>query len=84
VGLHSGEPGVRALSRIYSCFNEKLYFESPYSFPGLRNKYLPEEYGVKFGSIDEGYSPSQHAENFRRFLLFVRDNISDTTGHQER
>ena len=67
------------LARIYSCFNEKIYGDSPYSFPRLRKRYLPSVYGLALEPSTGGYPAAQHADNFRRFLLFVRDNVAGTS-----
>lgn len=66
------------LSRIYSCFNDKLFHQSPFSFAWLRRR-LTTDYGIAFDDLERGYSSSQHADNFKRFLLFVKDNIAGNT-----
>ncbi len=67
------------LIRIYSCFNEKIYSDSPYSFPRLRDRYLPHVYGLTLKHPPGDYSAEQHSDNFRRFLLFVKDNVAGTS-----
>ena len=66
------------LSRIYSCFNDKVFHQSPHSFDWLRKR-LSNDYGIAFDDMEKGYSSSEHSDNFKRFLFFVKDNISGAT-----
>jgi hypothetical protein len=68
--------------RIFSCFNEKIYFESRRSFSRLRNGYLKNNYGVDF-SFTDNYSLDQHQANYKKFLLFVRDNLADKSNFRK-
>jgi hypothetical protein len=66
------------LSRVYSCFNDKVFHQSPHSFGWLRKR-LINDYGMAFDDVERGYSSSEHSDNFKRFLFFVRDNIAGKT-----
>jgi len=52
------------LKRAYSCFNEKVHFETPYSFGWVR-RCVAADYGARF--VPEP-SAKQHRENFKAFL----------------
>ncbi len=68
-------PGRRA----YSCFTEKIFFQSKYSFPKVRD-YIAAEYGLVLPSPgDSGYDLDSHRQNFNRFLDFVADNFAHKT-----
>jgi len=67
------------LKRAYSCFNEKIYFESEYSFAGLRNGVLQREYGLHFPTRGADYTLADHRANFLKFLLFVEKNVAGET-----
>lgn len=64
------------LRRAYSCFNEKVHFETPYSFARLR-RCIAGEYGGRF----EAAPPAElHRENFKAFLRFATDSFEGTNG----
>lgn len=63
-------------TRAYSAFNEKIHFESKYSFPHFRN-ILVQEYGAVFPETGEAGTPVQHGDNFLRFLALVRDGLRE-------
>jgi hypothetical protein len=67
------------LKRTYSCFNEKIYYQSPHSFSKLRNGVLKKRYGIRFPQEGQAYSAADHGENFRRFLAFVEQNVAGDT-----
>ena len=52
------------LKRAYSCFNEKVHFETPYSFGWVR-RCVAADYGARF--VPEP-SAQRHRENFKAFL----------------
>lgn len=69
------EPGRRA----YSCFSEKIVHKSKYSFQKIR-AYLVDAYGLKLEHIESStYSLEAHAENFAKYLRFIRDNLAGKT-----
>lgn len=59
------------LRRAYSCFTEKIYQTSDYSFPRVR-ACLETDYGARFG---DALSPDLHRHNFKAFLLFSQDSF---------
>lgn len=63
-------------ARAYSAFNEKIYFESRYSFPRFRN-ILTQEYGAVFPGPGETSTSTQHGDNFLKFLTLVRDGLQE-------
>jgi hypothetical protein len=66
-------------ARSFSAFNEKIFHQEKYSFPRFRDE-ITGNYGANFS--DSGtplYSRDQHADNFQRFLTFVRDNVAGRT-----
>lgn len=68
-------PGRRA----YSCFTEKIFFQSKYSFPKVRD-YIVAEYGLELPEADDAsYDLEAHRRNFNRFLDFVSDNFAHKT-----
>jgi hypothetical protein len=71
------------LSRAYSCFNEKVYHQSPYSFRGLRNSFLNQKYKLIFPEKNAIYSIEQHSGNFEKFLFFIRDNMAGKTQYRK-
>lgn len=64
------------LRRAYSCFNEKVHFETEYSFPRLRRA-LASDYGARF---EPAPSAELHRENFKAFLRFALDSFRGTNG----
>ena len=64
------------LRRAYSCFNEKVHFRTPYSFPGVRAE-IASNYGGRF---EENPSADLHRENFKAFLRFSRDSFDRRNG----
>lgn len=68
-------PGKRA----YSCFGEKIFNQSKYSFPKIRD-YIAEHYPLALPAAgDAGYTLAQHRANFLAFLDFVGDNFNGKT-----
>jgi hypothetical protein len=65
-------------ARAYSAFSEKIFDPGPYSFPRYR-RLITQQYGLRIPAGDEYYTADMHAENFRRFLAFVADNIAGRT-----
>lgn len=63
-------------ARAYSAFNEKIHFESKYSFPRFRTL-LVQEYGAVFPDPGEAGTPAQHGDNFLKFLALVRDGLRE-------
>jgi hypothetical protein len=59
------------LRRAYSCFNEKVHFQTPYSFPRVRAT-IAADYGGRFEAAP---SAELHRENFKAFLRFARDSF---------
>ena len=59
------------LKRAYSCFNEKVHFQTPYSFPRVRAT-VAADYGGRF---EPAPSAELHRENFKAFLRFSRDSF---------
>ena len=59
------------LRRAYSCFNEKVHFQTPYSFPRVRAT-IGADYGARFETAP---SADLHRENFKAFLRFSRDSF---------
>ena len=59
------------LKRAYSCFNEKAYSQTEYSFPWLRNT-LIKNFDATF---EDPASLEQHRLNFKKFLRFVRQSM---------
>lgn len=68
------------LNRAYSCFIEKIYYISPYSFPRI-GRHIIQNYGMApiVGHTDNGISAEVMNDSFKKFLLFVRDNIVGKT-----
>jgi hypothetical protein len=64
------------LKRVYSTFNEKIFYQGKYSFPRVRNL-LINNYGAYFSDSLEEYSLDNHRDNFLKFLNFVQDNTED-------
>lgn len=62
------------LRRAYSCFNEKVHFQTRYSFGKVRNC-VARDYGARF---EENPSADLHRENFKAFLRFSRDSFDGT------
>ena len=68
-------PGKRA----YSCFSEKIFHQSKYSFPKIRD-YITAQYGLKLPEGDAAaYDLLAHRANFSCFLDFVQANFDDKT-----
>lgn len=67
-------PGKRA----YSCFIEKIFNQSKYSFPKIRD-YIAEHYDLRLPAPGAGYDLAMHRANFMAFLDFVRDNFAERT-----
>lgn len=59
------------LQRAYSCFNEKVHFQTPYSFPRVRAT-IAADYGGRF---EPAPSADLHRENFKAFLRFAEDSF---------
>ncbi|WP_153772201.1 sulfotransferase family 2 domain-containing protein [Labrenzia sp. CE80] len=59
------------MSRVYSCFVEKIHFDGVYSFPRYRD-FLVQNYGYR---VDANNDISFYRENFNAFLLLVRDTL---------
>ena len=59
------------LRRAYSCFSEKMHFQTPYSFPRVRAT-IAADYGGRFETAP---SAELHRENFKAFLRFARDSF---------
>jgi hypothetical protein len=59
------------LKRAYSCFCEKVHFQTPYSFPRVRAA-LAQDYGARFEARP---SAELHRENFKAYLRFARDSF---------
>jgi hypothetical protein len=59
------------LRRAYSCFCEKVHFQTPYSFPRVRQT-VANDYGARF---DAAPSADLHRENFKAYLRFARDSF---------
>ena len=68
-------------ARAYSAFNEKIFYEGEYAFPRFRNL-LIQEYGATFPRPGEAYRVGQHADNFLKFLTFVRDGLVEKVRHR--
>jgi len=71
------------LSRAYSCFNEKIFFRTPNSFLNIRN-WLCAHYHLNLPKdplnlSDQDYGINEHQNNFKKFLLFVHDNVKGKT-----
>jgi hypothetical protein len=64
------------LRRAYSCFNEKVHFETEYSFPRLR-RFVASDYGARFEAAP---STELHRENFKAFLRFALDSAKGVNG----
>lgn len=64
------------LRRAYSCFNEKVHFQTPYSFPRVRAT-IAADYGGRFEAAP---SAERHRENFKAFLRFSRDSFEGRNG----
>jgi hypothetical protein len=64
------------LRRAYSCFCEKIHFQSDYSFPEVR-KAIAADYGARFEAQP---SAERHRENFKAFLRFARDSFEGRNG----
>jgi Sulfotransferase family len=64
------------LKRAYSCFNEKVHFETKYSFGGAR-QCIADDYGGHFVATP---SLEQHRANFKAFLRFARDSFKGENG----
>lgn len=68
-------PGKRA----YSCFGEKIFNQSKYSFPKVRD-YIAEKYKLALPEPgDASYDLARHRANFMCFLDFVADNFDGKT-----
>lgn len=68
-------PGKRA----YSCFGEKIFNQSKYSFPKVRD-YITEKYGLSLPATEaDDYDLAKHRANFMCFLNFVADNFDGKT-----
>jgi hypothetical protein len=63
--------------RVYSCFVDKIYNVDKYSFVEMR-KLIVKSHGLKFSSPAEE-DIDEHRENFKKFLLFVIDNLAGKT-----
>jgi Sulfotransferase family len=64
------------LKRAYSCFNEKVHFETEYAFAGVRRA-VATDYGGRFVANP----PLElHRANFKAFLRFARDSLKGTNG----
>jgi hypothetical protein len=64
------------LQRAYSCFNEKVHFQTPYSFPRVRAA-IAADYGARFEAAP---ALERHRENFKAFLRFSRDSFEGRNG----
>jgi Sulfotransferase family len=65
------------VSRIYSCYNEKISIVSQYSFADIRS-YLIEHYGLQFPHSGPT-SLDNHIFNFQRFIDFLAKNLAGNT-----
>lgn len=72
------------LARAYSCFIEKIYYKSPFSFGRVRS-WLQNNYLMRLPANPETIAPEKdydaglHRDNFMRFLAFIEDNLSGKT-----
>lgn len=65
--------------RTYSCFSEKIFHQSKYSFPKVRD-YIVANHGLRLPAAGEtGYTLEAHRANFMRFLDFVQANFARQT-----
>jgi hypothetical protein len=64
------------LKRAYSCFNEKVHFQTPYSFLRVRAA-VRSDYGARF---ERAPSADLHRENFKAFLRFSADSHAGRNG----
>ena len=64
------------LKRAYSCFNEKVHFESIYSFAGVR-QCVADDYGARFAPAP---SLERHRANFKAFLRFAKASFKGKNG----
>ena len=64
------------LRRAYSCFNEKVHFQTRYSFARVRRS-VAQDYGARFV---ENPPVELHRENFKAFLRFSADSFGGANG----
>jgi len=64
------------LQRAFSCFNEKIFSQGPYSFPRVR-QYLCDAYQARFMSQP---SLDNYRDNFKSFLRFSHDSFRGKNG----
>ena len=62
--------------RVYSCFNEKIFYQSPHSFGKIRI-FLQKEYKLNF--LEQNYTLEKHIDNFEKFLIFLKQNLNSNT-----
>lgn len=73
---------VRApFARAYSAFNDKIFAQHAWSFPGVR-QHIIEGYGGNFDIAADDYGPGAHARNCAAFLRYAQDNIRGDTRHR--
>jgi hypothetical protein len=63
------------LKRAYSCFNEKIHFQTKYSFGKVRKR-VTVGYGAHFVADP---TADRHRENFKAFLRFSLDSFNGKT-----
>ncbi len=69
------------IAKAYSCFIEKIYYVTPYSFHKIR-AWLVKNYSLRLpeeNKTDQLYDNAMHRDNFKKFLSFVEDNIAGKT-----
>lgn len=64
------------LRRAYSCFNEKIFFKTKYSFPLVR-KFIQSRYNFLF---TDNPTVEEHRRNFLCFLCFALETVENKNG----